>query len=627
MPVLRPYQQRVIHQLDSLWSHGERRNIAVLPTGAGKSVIAAHFTQQAENPLSICHTRILAEQLNESVCRAATWQGLRKQGKWPNGTPDLIIVDEVHVGDSPDWQQVFEMIPPETNVLGLTATPWRFTHGTNADTRKKNNRYGKGLGDLFGAMIIGVTPRELVRDGYLVPIRVLNLVAAQDAEARRQNKRGPSWDGREHTGRIGAGSETRLDVFDSWQRHGEGRKTMVFCHLVPAAERACSKFIAAGIPATFVHGKLGKKECARRLADFKANRYRVMVNVMQMTAGVDVPDVSCIVIDRGCSSLNTYIQICGRGARLAEGKTDCLVLDLTGCSDEHGDPQKDQDYWVTTSEGRNVSELACDVCGTRLSPMFPTRCMRCDPFRPKLGDPQALLDTGMRVYSVIKDIGPAPTDEAIIAALDGFKAETDAEGEVLVAEVEGAKKRIQAKIDLELAKVFKAEADARAQAAKLAAEAERLKAAEEWKARLAAQAEARKAAIDAQTAGALQRNAEQTKASAGMLSGPELDTFKRALWRNVTTSMGRGWSISYAARVTRDQLDRYRGKFERENYTVPPELQYVLGLLPVKVRQYELERMLKDPKTAKYGAAWCRKKVRELFGTLDGVVNPDPVTE
>jgi len=84
--------------------------------------------------------------------------------------------------------------------------------------------------------------------------------------------------------------------------------------------------------------------------------------------------------------------------------------------------------------------------------------------------------------------------------------------------------------------------------------------------------------------------------------------------------MLRGWSISYAVRQTRDQLARYRGKFERENYHVPEELQHVVGLLPSRIRQYELDRMLNDPKTNKYGAAWCRKKVRELFGSLDGVV-------
>src|SRR5262245_10713099 len=170
MPVLRPYQQRVISEIRAIWANGTPRVIGVLPTGAGKSVIASVLREGFSNPLSICNTNLLCEQLNETVCRATTWQALRHHREWPNGVPDFVVVDEVHVADSPDWQQVFPMIPSGVPVLGLTATPWRFTHGTDPKRRKKNAKYGKGLGDLFGAMVIGVTPRQLVNDKYLVPL-------------------------------------------------------------------------------------------------------------------------------------------------------------------------------------------------------------------------------------------------------------------------------------------------------------------------------------------------------------------------------------------------------------------------------------------------------------------------
>jgi ATP-dependent helicase IRC3 len=625
--VLRPYQQSCTSQVRSLWDRDVNKVILVLPTGGGKTECALSLSEPFKNPLSVCHTRILADQLNQRLCLAATWQGLRKQGKWPNGTPDLLVVDEVHVGDSPDWQHVFEMVPPETKILGLTATPWRFSHGTNVEKRCKNNRYGKGLGDLFDAMIVGVRPRELVRDGYLVPLKVLNIVEAQDAAARLKGMVGPSFNPKtkKYTGRITSNSEERLDIVDAWVRHGENRKTIVFTHLVPAAERACQSFLAMGIRCSVVHGGIPAKECNRRLEAFKRNETRVLINVMQLTCGVDVPDVGCLVIDRGCNNLNTYLQVCGRGARTAPGKTDCLILDLTGCSVEHGDPQKDQDYWIVTSEGRPVSELACEVCGTRLSPMFPTRCMRCDPFKPKLGDPKELLDTGMRVYSAIKDLGPDPSDELIIAVLESFRPETDTEGEVWVHEVESAKKRIQAKRDAEAAALRRLEAEARAREAAAAAEAVRVKQAADWRAKLEAQQAHQRARLELQQAHESELRAQQSQATA--LSPEELDEFKRALWQRVTLFVERGWSLSTAVRDVRQSLSRYAGKYERENFHVPEELQKVLAMVDgywakkhgQSLAKYELDRMMADPRTNKYGAAWCRKKVRQLFGESDVV--------
>lgn len=655
--ILRPYQQRFCSQISTLWDRGVDRVIGVLPTGGGKTECAAELSLPFKNVLSVCHTRVLAEQLQQRLSKATTWQGLRQRQErgegWPYGTPDLLVVDEVHVGDSPDWQHVFEMVEPGTKVLGLTATPWRFSHGTQQKGQskekdgqvlvggRKNSRYGKGLGDLFGAMIVGVTPRELVRNGYLVPLRVMNVVEAQDAAASLAGLKGPSWDAKreKHTGRVTANHDSRLCPVDAWQKYGENRKTMVFCHLVAAAERTAVKFQAMGVPASVVHGKLPEAEAAKRLAAFKAGELKVLVNVMQLTCGVDVPDVACLIIDRGANNLNTYIQMCGRGARLADGKSDCLILDLTGCSSVHGDPQKDQDYWVVTSEGRPVSELECEVCGTRLSPMFPQRCMRCDPFRPKLGDPKELLDTGMRVYCALKDLReqdgwsektPDEQDEAIRAAMVEFEASTDLEGQIAAGEIERAKGRVRERAEAlaatERARVAeearRAEAEKRAQLEAVWA-ADRAKRAEEGRLAMEKRAEAMKALVAQRTAEYAAN--ERAKLEASNWSDQDKRSATMALEQKFRLYMARGWTLSSATRDVRQSLPRYAGKYSRENYAVPSDLLPVLSELNASwapqsgspyscPAQYELERMLGDSRTSRYGDAWCRKKVKELFG-------------
>lgn len=643
MATLRPYQQRFTAQILTLWDRGVDRVIGVLPTGGGKSVCALELSRPFKNPLSVCHTVPLAEQLNASVCRAATWQGLRRRQErgegWPYGTPDLLVVDEVHVGDSPDWQHVFEMVPEGTKVLGLTATPWRFSHGTQQKgTEKtdemvvggrKNARYGKGLGDLFGAMIVGVTPRELVRNGYLVPLRVMNVVEAQDAAASLAGLKGPSWDAKreKHTGRVTANHDARLCPVDAWMKYGENRKTMVFCHLVAAAERTALKFQAAGVSAAVVHGKLKPEDAAKRLAAFKNGELKVLVNVMQLTCGVDVPDVQCLIIDRGANNLNTYIQMCGRGARLAPGKTDCLILDLTGCSSVHGDPQKDQDYWVVTSEGRPVSELACEVCGTRLSPMFPQRCMRCDPFRPKLGDPKELLDTGMRVYCALKDLREQEgwneltedqRDTSIQNELAGFEPSTDLEGQIVATEIANARERMRVRQEA-------------AEAARRAAEREeqervRLAEVQAHNERLDREFKEKQAARTAEFSAKERARIVAAEAAKGKPWDPsERQSAMLQLESKFKLYMQRGWTLSSATRDVRQSLARYQGKYSRENYAVPDCLLPLLVEVNASWRplpgsafscpaQYELERMLGDSRTSRYGEAWCRKKVCELFG-------------
>lgn len=653
--VMRPYQQSVIHQVTTLWERGVDRVIVCLPTGGGKTEVAKSLTEPFKKPVAVAHQRALTSQLERRLgIPVFTVQRMRRiqeagQG-WPCGDPDLIIWDEIHHGDSADWQQLFQLVPAGCKMLGLTATPWRFSHGTQqkittgediAIGGKKNNKYGKGLGDLFGAMIVGVTPRQLVKSGYLVPLRVMNVVEAQDAAARVLDKVGPSWDEkrRKYTGRLTAASDIRLDPVDAYLRHGEGRKAMYFGHLVPAAERACERFNALGIKANVVHGKLDPEVCEERLAAFARNEYQVMCNVMQLTEGYDCPDVGCIIIDRGANNLNTYLQICGRGARTAPGKTDCLILDLTGCSTEHGDPQKDQDYWVVTSEGRAVSDLQCEVCGTRLSPMFPQRCMKCDPFRPKLGDPKELLDTGMRVYAQLKDLRDASDwrqltddqrDERILAELAPFHAETEAEAAVCAQEQASAQKRIQDRRDAEAAAERAREAEkARAElaareaemAAKLAAERQ------ERAAKYEAERAERQAAFAEQqrefAAKAAERQRSKDNALRSEFTPEEFSHLTTRLATALSRNIRAGWSLGTAIRDVRNGIERFKDFYSQSSFDVPPAMKPLLehvqknwqgGTSPA---EYELRRMMQDARTSRYGESWCRKKVKELFG-VDG---------
>jgi len=70
--------------------------------------------------------------------------------------------------------------------------------------------------------------------------------------------------------------------------------------------------------------------------DFKAGRIQCLTNANVLTTGFNAPGVDLLAMLRPTKSAGLYVQIVGRGCRLAPGKTDCLVLDFAGNIARHG---------------------------------------------------------------------------------------------------------------------------------------------------------------------------------------------------------------------------------------------------------------------------------------------------
>jgi len=79
-----------------------------------------------------------------------------------------------------------------------------------------------------------------------------------------------------------------------------------------------------------ITGDTPGKERNELIQRFKARELRFLVNVSVLTTGFDAPHVDVIAILRPTESVSLYQQIVGRGLRLSEGKTDCLVIDYAG---------------------------------------------------------------------------------------------------------------------------------------------------------------------------------------------------------------------------------------------------------------------------------------------------------
>ena len=88
----------------------------------------------------------------------------------------------------------------------------------------------------------------------------------------------------------------------------------------------------------------------------------VLVSVDLFSEGFDCPDVEFIQLARPTLSLAKYMQMVGRGLRVAEGKEYCMILDNVGQYKRFGLPSVDRD-WQNMFEGRtSLEDILQEAC-------------------------------------------------------------------------------------------------------------------------------------------------------------------------------------------------------------------------------------------------------------------------
>jgi superfamily II DNA or RNA helicase len=223
--------------------------------------------------------------------------------------PDVhtVLVDECHLSVAPKIHAVLELLRPRSIIHGYTATPARQT--------------GRGLGGYYTEIKHVTTVRQLINDGYLCPLEywagrapdVKNLqIRRGDYEQAKLSERAIVLVG---------------DVIDNWLRLAPDRHTLVFAVDIPHAEALTDRFLRAGVVTACLHSKLDTGTREAIVDKFRAGQTQVLVNVMIASYGFDVPAIDCVVLARPTKSLVLHLQCLGRGMRINEGKTECMVLD------------------------------------------------------------------------------------------------------------------------------------------------------------------------------------------------------------------------------------------------------------------------------------------------------------
>ena len=351
MRALRPYQEVAVRSVHEAWTI-YRAPLLVLATGTGKTFTAASILAERAKLgriLWFAHRRELITQAKDAlesvgltceiemaqdwanlhaglfsrgaqcvIASVQTLQGTRLR-RFQRDAFATIVIDEAHHATAKSYRDILDWFP-EARVLGLTATPDRGD--------------GVGLGAVFDVPAYEYGIREAIRDGYLSPIMQRTIECA-DLDLS---------DVKTVAGDLAQGALEKAMTLDAVLHQ-------VAKPLVDAAGNVSTIVFTAGVEQAHamvgvmggytdakceaIDGTTPDSERSRILREYAEGKVQYLFNCAVLTEGFDAPRTSCIAIARPTKSRALYTQMIGRGTRLYEGKSHCLVLDFVGNAGRH----------------------------------------------------------------------------------------------------------------------------------------------------------------------------------------------------------------------------------------------------------------------------------------------------
>lgn len=343
--ILRPYQVNCIDAIKDTIKKGTKKIVLMLPTGSGKTrvsaEIAAGILRKGNNLAFTCPRIDLCDQTftefykegieDTSIVQAnnpffnpsaaiqiCSLQTLERRNYFPDVS--VVIFDEVHLlrGGIKKYIELY----PNAIFIGLSATPWT-----------------KGLGDEFDTLIIGDTMKGLMDKGYLSQYRAF---APNIPDLKGITIRNGDYDESQLSKRLRNDNQLTADIVESWKKlHGTDR-TLVFATDRNHAKVLQARFVEAGIPAGYQDAFTPSNERKELKEAFHSKEMPILVSVETMIVGVDY-DVRCISLCRSTLSESLFVQLFGRGTRLAKPGADpkpyLTFLDHSGTIDKLGRPE------------------------------------------------------------------------------------------------------------------------------------------------------------------------------------------------------------------------------------------------------------------------------------------------
>lgn len=358
---LRPHQSACVESFFDYLKHGRgTKPLLVCPVGFGKTLVIAELIkrihQQAPRTKIVVLTstrELLVQNMEElklhypdvdacfycaglgqkrlhSDVVLASIQSIYDKVLKFNRAPQIIFCDESHTishDDDTTYRRFLadcEKLNDKLVICGLTGSPWRMTTG----------RLDEGEGRLFDGTAYEMNIAELIDKGFLCrPITPkMQTRLSVDGVAIKNG----DYVEKQLQEAVDIDDVTRACVAEMLQHGASRKKWLIFTAGITHAEHVRDALRAVGISAEMVLGKTPKDERNSIFSRFRRGDFRALVNVATATTGVNITDIDLIAFMRPTRSAVLYVQMLGRGLRIAEGKENLLLLDFGGVVNELG---------------------------------------------------------------------------------------------------------------------------------------------------------------------------------------------------------------------------------------------------------------------------------------------------
>lgn len=346
----------------------KQTTLAVLPTGSGKTIIAAHVASDFTDKGRVMVLAHRDELIQQAVAKFSAVTGIipaiEKGEEWSDedsmhGKPPIVIssfqtqnsgsdqsrrmhrfdpkefaflwIDEAHHSTAESFRRVIDYYRqgnPDLKILGVTATADR------AD--------GEALGQVYESCAFDYELPDIIHDGYLVPIRQRSVIIegldfskvhsmagdlnAAELEAAMMFEK-PLHGVVHATIEVACGfdqgflatlkdDENRADRIAACLAGKRRRRTLIFTVTIAHAQRM-AEIINRWIPdsAAWVDGEMPIEDRKRTLKAFSRGEFQFLTSCMICTEGYDEPGIEVVVMARPTKSRALFVQMTGRGTR------------------------------------------------------------------------------------------------------------------------------------------------------------------------------------------------------------------------------------------------------------------------------------------------------------------------
>ena len=339
-----------------------RSVMAQMPTGTGKTYLLTAVIDSfvSNNPMEkvwiVAHRRELVSQIDETVrkfhsysasntssllssVKAVSIQWFSKHYDEIEEEPGMIVIDEAHHALAKTYKEMWERFP-NAKFLGLTATPCRLN--------------GKGFTDLFDVLVQSWSVPEFISKGRLATYDFVSIKS--DGVTQRLinslQKRGADGDYQNKEMDMLLNKKPSIErLYQSLEKYGKDRKGIVYAINISHAQKITKLYQEHGVKAIAIDSKTPATERQQDIEAFKKGDIQVLVNVDIFSEGFDCPDVEFVQLARPTLSLAKYLQMVGRGLRVAKGKKNCVIIDNVGLYRVFGLPSQVWN-WNAMFEGK-----------------------------------------------------------------------------------------------------------------------------------------------------------------------------------------------------------------------------------------------------------------------------------